>query len=70
MKANATLLAVLSVALVGCSTSFWYTQVQGAQYDKCEELSSAEDRRRCKVETYPDEDKYKKERGAAKGASQ
>ena len=69
MTASAAFLIVFAAGLGGCSSSFWYTQVQGAQYDKCEKLSSSEDRRRCKSETYPDEDKYKKEREAAMGAS-
>ena len=69
MKVITLSLIVLAASLTGCSTAFWYTQVQGAQYDKCENLPSAEDRRRCKAETYPDEDKYKREREAARGAS-
>lgn len=70
MKTLIFSLATISSLLAGCSTSFWYTQVQSAQYGKCEKLASPEDRRRCKAETYPDEEKYKKQREAAKGASQ
>lgn len=56
----------MTAGLCGCSTSFWYTQVQAAAYEKCEKLANAGDRGRCKQETYPDEDKYRKERQAAK----
>jgi hypothetical protein len=52
-------LAIAASTMTACSTSTWYTLVQAAQYDKCEQLGNAEDRRRCKAETYPDEDKYK-----------
>ena len=48
--------------LAGCSTDFWYTQVQGHQYDKCEKLTSPDDRRRCKAETSVPKEKYDKER--------
>src|SRR5262245_48883116 len=60
---------VAFASLTACSSSFWYEQFQGAQYDKCEKLASPEDRRRCKIETSPDKDKYDKEREAVKGAS-
>ena len=58
-------LAMTLSTLSGCSTSFWYTQVQAAQYEKCEKLASAEDRRRCKAETSKDKEAYDKERKAA-----
>ena len=64
-----TLVVPAIVLLAGCSTSFWYTQIQGAQYDKCERLQSPDDRRRCKAETYPNEDRYRKQREAARSAS-
>ena len=60
-------LTATSGLLAGCSTSFWYTQVQAAQYDNCEKLPGSEDRRRCKAETYPDHDKYSKQHESAKG---
>ncbi|MDP3222414.1 MAG: hypothetical protein Q8M96_04685 [Rubrivivax sp.] len=55
--------------LSGCSTSFWYTQIQAAQYEKCERLASAEDRRRCKAETSIDKERYDKERQRVSGSS-
>ena len=57
-------LVVAASALAGCSTDFLYTQIQGAQYDKCEKLTHAEDRRRCKSETSIDKDRYDREREA------
>ena len=66
MSLRLTLVMPAIVLLAGCSTSFWYTQIQGAQYDKCERLQSPEDRRRCKAETYPDQERYRKQREAAK----
>ncbi len=60
--AYATVLISGLLASTGCSTSFWYTQVQTAQYDQCNKLTHPEDRRRCTAETYPDPDKYAKER--------
>ena len=53
---------VASALVAGCSTSFWHTQIQGAQYDKCEQLTHADDRRRCKLETSIDKDRYDKQR--------
>jgi hypothetical protein len=58
VSATRVFLVVAASSMTACSTSFWYTQVQAAQYAKCEQLGSAEDRRRCKAETYPDDDKY------------
>ncbi len=63
MKQLASLALVLSVSLLaGCSTSAWYTAVQGAGYDQCEGLKDPSERSRCKAAKYPDEDKYKRER--------
>ncbi|NRF67003.1 hypothetical protein HLB44_08420 [Aquincola sp. S2] len=62
-------LAALGLLGAGCSTSHWYNQVQGAQYDKCESLANTEDRRRCKEATRPDADKYAKERDASRGTA-
>jgi len=65
-----TLLAfVLSLPLTACSTDYWYHYFQSEQYDKCDKLPSAEDRRRCRDETYPDKDKYDKQREAARTGS-
>lgn len=69
MKPHTILLAIAGSSLSACTSTFWYNQVQFAQYDKCEKLSSPEDRRRCKEETYPDKDKYDKDREATRGAS-
>jgi hypothetical protein len=55
----------LATLCAGCSTSFWYTQIQGAQYDKCDKLQDAESRRRCREATFPDKDKYDKDRQPA-----
>ena len=69
MKPRTLIPAIALLALSACSSSFWYTQIQGAQYDKCDRLDSYEDRRRCKAETYPDKDKYDREREATRGAA-
>lgn len=62
-----TLCAIaLLLPLSACSTGYWYDYFQSAQYDKCEKLPSAEDRRRCKADTDPDKDNYDKQREAAK----
>lgn len=61
-------LAALAL-LAGCSTSFWHTQIQGAQFDKCEKLANADERRRCKVETSIDKDRYDKERKSNAGTT-
>ena len=61
---------VISTSLLsGCSSSFWYSQVQGAAYDKCESVKDSDERGRCKKANAVDEDKYKKERSAVKGSS-
>jgi hypothetical protein len=68
MRNTSVLLIVLvASATCGCSSAFWHTQIQGDQYDKCEKLTSPEDRRRCKAETYPDHDKYTKDQSKTKG---
>ncbi len=55
--------ALWTANLLGaCSASFWYTQVQAAQSEKCEKLVNMEDRRRCKAETSIDKERYDKER--------
>ncbi len=48
--------------LAGCSTSFWYTQIQASQYRKCQALTNAEDRRRCQAQTEVDKERYDRER--------
>jgi len=58
-------LSVVAAALPGCTTSFWYTAVQGAAYERCESIQDAAERSRCKSANYPDEEKYKKERSPA-----
>ena len=60
------ILSVTVAALPGCTTSFWYTAVQGAAYERCESIQDAAERSRCKSANYPDEAKYKKERSPAK----
>ena len=61
-RVPALFLSFVVVALAGCSTSFWYTAVQGAAYERCESIPDADERARCKSTNYPDEEKYKKER--------
>jgi len=55
-------LSIFVAALPGCSTSFWFTAVQGAAYERCESIKDADERSRCKSANYPDEEKYRKER--------
>ena len=50
--------------LSGCSTSFWFTAVQGAAYERRESIKDADERSRCKSANFPDEEKYKKERAS------
>ena len=59
------ILSVTVAALPGCTTSFWYTAVQGAAYECCESIQDAAERARCKSANFPDEEKYKKERSPA-----
>lgn len=40
MRTVSSVWVLLSCALSGCSTEFWYDQAQFAHYDKCENLSS------------------------------
>jgi len=58
----AVFLSIVVSPLPGCSTSFWYTAVQGSAYEQCESIMDAAERSRCKSANYPDEEKYKKER--------
>jgi len=60
----ALFLSVAVAALPGCSTSFWFTAVQGSAYERCESIKDAAERSRCKSANYPEEDKYKKERAS------
>ena len=62
---QALFLSVAVATLPGCSTSFWYTAVQGAAYERCESIKDDAERARCKSANYPDEVKYKKERSPA-----
>jgi hypothetical protein len=62
----ALFLSIVVATLAGCSTSFWYTAVQGAAYERCESIKDADERARCKSANYPDEEKYKKERSPAR----
>ena len=64
-RITAIILSIVVAALPGCSTSFWYTAVQGAAYERCESISDADERSRCKSANYPDEEKYNKERAGA-----
>ncbi|MDO8349198.1 MAG: ThuA domain-containing protein [Planctomycetota bacterium] len=56
---------IVAAALPGCTTSFWYTAVQGAAYERCESVQDADERARCKSANFPDEGRYKKERSPA-----
>jgi len=58
------ILSVAVAVLPGCSTSFWFTAVQGSAYERCEAIKDADERARCKSANYPDEEKYKKERAS------
>ena len=58
----ALFLSIVVAALPGCSTSFWFTAVQGSAYERCESIKDAAERSRCKSANFPDEEKYKKER--------
>lgn len=60
----ALILPILVATVAGCSTSFWYTAVQGAAHERCESIKDAAERSRCKSANYPDEEKYKKERAS------
>lgn len=60
-------LALLCGALSGCSTSFWYTQIQAHQYDKCEAVRDSAERQRCKQAARPDEEAYRQQRERARG---
>ena len=60
----ALFLSIVAAALPGCSTSFWYTAVQGAAYERCESIKDDAERARCKSANFPDEAKYKKERAS------
>jgi len=55
-------LSIVVATLPGCSTSFWYTAVQGPAYKRCESIQDADERARCKGANFPNEEKYKKER--------
>ena len=58
----ALFLSIVVATLAGCSTSFWYTAVQGAAYERCESIQDADERARCKSANFPDEEKFRKER--------
>ena len=60
----ALVLLIVVAALPGCSTSFWFTAVQGAAYERCESTQDADERARCKSANYPDEEKDKKDRAS------
>ena len=59
---QALFLSIVAAMSAGCTTSFWYTAVQGSAYERCESLQDAAERSRCKSANFPDEEKYKKER--------
>jgi uncharacterized protein YceK len=61
----ALILPIMIVMLSGCSTSFWFTAVQGSAYERCESIKDADERARCKSANYPDEERYRKERASA-----
>jgi hypothetical protein len=58
-------LSIAVAALSGCSTSFWFTAVQGAAHERCESIKDADERAGCKSAKDPDEEKCKKERASA-----
>jgi len=60
----ALFLSIVFATLAGCSTSFWYTAVQGAAYERCESIQDADERARCKSANFPDEEKFRKERAS------
>jgi len=60
----AIILSIVATALPGCTTSFWFTAVQGSAYERCESIKDADERSRCKSANYPDEEKYKRERAS------
>jgi len=60
----ALFLSVVVANLAGCSTSFWYTAVQGAAYERCESIHDADERARCKSANFPDEERFRKERAS------
>jgi len=45
---RALILSFVVAMLSGCSTSFWFTAVQGAAYERCESIKDADERSRCK----------------------
>jgi len=61
----AIILLIVAAALPGCSTSFWFTAVQGSAYERCESIKDTDERSRCKSANYPDEEQYKKERSSS-----
>jgi len=61
----ALVLSIIVAMLSGCSTSFWFTAVQGTAYERCESIKDADERSRCKSANYPDEEKYRKDRASA-----
>lgn len=60
----ALFLSIVVATLAGCSTSFWYTAVQGAAYERCESIQDADERARCKSANFPDEEKFRTERAS------
>ncbi len=65
IRLPALILSIGIGTLSGCTTSFWFTSVQGAAYQRCESIKDADERTRCRSANFPDEDKYKKERASA-----
>ena len=61
----AIILSIAVAMLSGCTTTFWFTAVQGAAYERCESIKDGDERARCKSANYPDEEKYKKDRASA-----
>jgi hypothetical protein len=60
----AVILLIVAAALPGCTTSFWFTAVQGAAYERCKSIQDAAERSRCRSADYPDEEKCKRERAS------
>jgi hypothetical protein len=58
------ILSVTVAALPGCTTSFWYTAVQGAAYERCESIQDAAERSRCKSANYPRRREVRERSGA------
>ena len=62
---QALILSFVAAMPSGCSTSFWFTAVQSAAYDRRGSIKDADERARCKSANYPDAEEYEKDRASA-----